>query len=154
MSLFCGRERAKVNHFPIVLYVSGKPFSTAPDSFVSRCIGAVASHIRMVLACGSLSQVLNSVVKSVSVNMVDLFRQVPMNPQPHKPVGEFSLSINTDLVIPVISDAPSNSTGRSSRNANESDKNSLFSVIVEKATDFFVRHSVALKFSHGVSFQP
>lgn len=152
VGFFSSGECTDVKHLPVGLDVGRKSLSALPDSFVTRSVLGGSSHISVILACCGFTKIRNTVVQSVAVNVVNLFRKVSVNPQPHKPVSQFSLPIGAELIVSVFTDAPSYSTSGCSWNSNKSNKISVFAVVVEQFSDFIVRNFVAFKFSHVRSF--
>lgn len=153
MSFFDGGERTDIQHLPVVLNTGGKTLPALPYTLVAGSVLRRLSHISVILAGGRLTKICYPVVQSVAVNVVDLIWKVAINPQPNKPVGQFSLPVDADLGIPIVTNTPNYTTSRCARYSNVSAENTFFMVIVKQLADFIMRNFVAFKFSHGASFQ-
>lgn len=153
MGLFWRIKRPDVKSFSFVLYGCRPTLTSLPDTFVAGSVTGVPSHIPVVLTGGGFSKVVDSIVKPVSVYVVDLLRKIAIYPQPDKPVSKLPLPIDTNLVVSIRADATFDNTSRRAWNADKTNEYPVLRVIVKQLADFFWGDSVTLKFSHTHSFQ-
>lgn len=133
-------------------YLNGSSPSLVPlaNTLKPRLVANVFDHVSVILACCSLTKVVDAIVQFVAVNVVDLVGKIAMNPQPNNSVGKFSLSIDADLRVPIRANAPFYDTGRCAGNPDKADKLSSGGVVVEKHPNLIGGYLVTLGFAHGL----
>jgi len=150
MGFFGGGIRSNVGGDSEYRDGRGPSLVPLPNPFEPRFVANVFDHVAVILACRSLTKIVDAIVEFVAVNVIDLVRKITVNPQPHKAMGQFSLPIDADLRVPVNSDAPFYDTGRCAGNPDKADKLSSDRVVVEKRPNLIGGYLVTLGFAHGL----
>jgi len=150
MSFFGGGIRSNVGGDSKYLDRRGPSLIPLTDTLESRLVANAFDRVSVILACCSLTKIVDAIVEFVAVNVVDLVWKVAMNPQPNKPVGKFPLSIDADLPVSVRANAPFYDTGRCAGNPDKADKFSSDRVVVKKRPNLIGGYLVTLGFAHGL----
>jgi hypothetical protein len=131
----------------------GPSFVPLPNTLEPRLVANAFGHVPVILACRSLTKIVDAIVQLVAVNVVYLVRKITVNPQPNDSVSKFSLSIDAGLRVSVTANAPFYNTGRCAGNPDKADKLSSGRVVVEKRPNLIGGYLVTLGFAHGLRSQ-
>lgn len=145
--LFRRGKQTQSNRFVIDFYFR-KPFAAfSPNARIAAFIIAAFSAVMCVFNVGRLTQIANSIVRSIPVNMVNLMRRpVACRIQPSQTMREIQYVIQPDNVVPIFHAASRLRPLSAAASFNTPSKFAGVGVVIEKIAEAFKRNFIL----HGI----